>query len=139
AVTDVVDRHETLRTVYPAGEHGPVQQVLPVTAVQVDLRPQQVPDVPAAVGAAATTGFDVTVDPPVRTVLLRLADDDHILVVIVHHIAADGGSLAPLAGDLMHAYAARVRGAAPTRPPLPVQYADYTLWFETLLGDPTDP
>jgi len=75
----------------------------------------------------------------VRLRLWRLDDDTHILAVVVHHIAADGSSMAPLARDLMLAYTARTTGTAPDRAPLPVQYADYALWQRRLLGDPDDP
>ncbi|UYP17253.1 non-ribosomal peptide synthase/polyketide synthase [Rhodococcus sp. Z13] len=139
AVADVLDRHESLRTVYPATEAGPAQQVLPVTALHLDLDATDTADLDADIDAVVTAGFDVTVDPPVRMRLLRTGTDEHVLAVVVHHIAADGSSLTPLARDLVLAYAARAGGEAPAWEPLPLQYADYTLWFDTVLGDPDDP
>ncbi|WP_280450745.1 non-ribosomal peptide synthase/polyketide synthase, partial [Nocardia cyriacigeorgica] len=137
AVTDLLGRHEVLRTVYPSQEHGPVQKVRPVAAIE--LVPDPVTDIAAAVRETASTGFDVAAQVPVRIRLLRVAADDHTLVLVVHHIAADGVSMGPLMRDLITAYAARRDGHAPEWAPLAVQYADYALWQQQVLGDEADP
>ncbi|WP_416061115.1 non-ribosomal peptide synthase/polyketide synthase [Rhodococcus indonesiensis] len=142
AAADVAARHETLRTRYPLTDDGPVQVVLPVAVWQPDLTvtPVETEDtVPAHIDRIVGTGFDVATEVPVRIRLLTVTDTDHVLVLVVHHIAADGFSMGPLGRDLMTAYAARAEGHAPTWSPLPVQYADYTLWQHTVLGDESEP
>ncbi|MGW6333102.1 amino acid adenylation domain-containing protein [Nocardia rhamnosiphila] len=144
AMTDVVGRHESLRTRYPERKGTLTQVVESVDAVDRELSPVPVgPDrLIAAITDLVHEGFDVSARVPVRTRLFRVTggtETEYVLAVVVHHIAADGFSMAPLARDVATAYAARVRGEAPSWPPLPVQYADYALWQRALLGDPADP
>ncbi|MCK0093500.1 non-ribosomal peptide synthase/polyketide synthase [Rhodococcus sp. F64268] len=140
AVHDLLERHEALRTLFPATADGPVQQILPAAQIDLDPNPTTVDptDLERSVAEVVTAGFDVTVDPPVRLRLLRVHDEHHVVAVVVHHIAADGASLAPLARDLMTAYLARRDERSPQWDALPVQYADYTLWFDELLGTVDD-
>uniref|UniRef100_UPI0031D97633 amino acid adenylation domain-containing protein n=1 Tax=Saccharothrix mutabilis TaxID=33921 RepID=UPI0031D97633 len=141
ALTDVVRRHESLRTVFPSIDGVPRQVVRPAADVVLSLpvRDAKESDVDGLALAAAREAFDLTAELPVRASLLRVADDEHVLLLVLHHIAGDGWSLGPLLGDLTDAYAARLAGHAPDWAPLPVQYADYTLWQRELLGDPDDP
>ncbi|MFD6397978.1 amino acid adenylation domain-containing protein [Nocardia sp. NPDC060249] len=155
AIADLVARHEVLRTVYPVSDgigaegHGSVldgeghQLVLaagdPAAVPEFEIVEVAEQDLTEAIAAAALTGFDVTAAPPVRVRVLAISDNEHVVVCVVHHIAADGFSFAPLTRDLLTAYAERRGGGAPQWPPLPVQYVDYTLWQRELLGAENDP
>ncbi|MFE7746840.1 amino acid adenylation domain-containing protein, partial [Nocardia sp. NPDC057455] len=143
ALRDVVARHEVLRTVYPETPDGPVQVILPAAQVDVDLAPRVLAesDVASSVYALAATPFDVTAEVPLRAVLIQVdgVPDTYVLVVVVHHIAADASSMGPLVRDVMIAYAARIAGDAPGWLPLRVQYADYALWQRVVLGEESDP
>ncbi|MEK8072439.1 non-ribosomal peptide synthase/polyketide synthase [Rhodococcoides navarretei] len=141
AVADVLDRHESLRTVYPSVDGSGYQVVLPVAAAVPDLSPvpSSVNTMVGDVTAFVSAGFDVTVSVPLRARLFRVADDEHVLVVVVHHISADGWSLGPLTRDVMTAYVARAAGVSPQWVPLPVQYIDYALWQRSVLGAESDP
>ncbi|WP_072947442.1 non-ribosomal peptide synthetase [Rhodococcus koreensis] len=141
AIADVVDRHETLRTIYPESDTGPHQVVVPAAEVSGGFVTAAVTEneLAARLTAMASAEFDVTTSVPVRAALFETADDQHVLAVVLHHICADGSSIAPLARDLMAAYTARTGGHPPSWPPLAVQYADYTLWQRELLGSDDDP
>ncbi|WFR71257.1 amino acid adenylation domain-containing protein [Prescottella defluvii] len=142
AVGDLLERHESLRTAYPIVDQVPTQRVYPAGAVLADLAPVTVRDgreLHDRLATLAAAGFDVTTAPPVRAELIRIDENEHVLMIVMHHICADGYSMAPLGRDLMAAYTARAAGAAPQWAPLPVQYADFTLWQHELLGSDADP
>ncbi|OLF06967.1 hypothetical protein BLA60_29345 [Actinophytocola xinjiangensis] len=134
ALTDVVGRHEALRTTFPAVDGVPHQVIRPAGQVRLTVPVIPVSDVDTAVAGAARYAFDLTAELPVRATLLRVAEADHVLVLVVHHIAADGWSMGPLLSDLATAYTARLAGDSPEWTPLPVQYADYALWQRDLLA-----
>ncbi|MGY5035977.1 amino acid adenylation domain-containing protein [Streptomyces sp. 900116325] len=141
AVNDVVGRHEALRTVFPAVGGEPAQRVLPVEDARVPVERVDVAagEVDAVVAAAAERVFDLSSEIPVRAWVFRVSEDEHFLLLLLHHIAGDGWSVGPLGRDLSAAYAARSAGAAPVWEPLPVQYADYAVWQRELLGTADDP
>ncbi|MFF1560559.1 amino acid adenylation domain-containing protein [Streptomyces sp. NPDC058279] len=132
ALADVAGRHEVLRTVYPAVDGQPYQRVVEPARPVLDLVTADPDGLDAAVDAAAGHVFDLAADLPFRASLIT-AGPVHVLVLVVHHIAADGWSTGPLLADLATAYEARQAGAAPAWRPLPVQYADYTLWERAAL------
>ncbi|WKG12614.1 amino acid adenylation domain-containing protein [Nocardia sp. PE-7] len=139
AFTDLVARHEILRTVYPTVDLAPAQIVLPIDHPDVPRLRVTTQGDDAAMTALVSTVFDVTTEVPLRATLFELGPDDYVLAMAVHHIAGDGFSGGPLTRDLVTAYTARTEGNAPAWAPLPVQYADYAIWQQTLLGDETDP
>ena len=141
ALADVAGRHETLRTVFPDTDGVPYQQILagPGAVPPLAARPVGPGEVAAAAGEAAGRGFDVAAELPWRCELLAVGEGEHVLVVVVHHIAADGWSMGVLARDLSAAYAARRGGQPPAWAALPVQYADYALWQREVLGEESDP
>jgi amino acid adenylation domain-containing protein/non-ribosomal peptide synthase protein (TIGR01720 family) len=141
AIEDLLDRHEVLRTVYPHVEGRPYQVVLAAVAAIPPISVTSVAESELAesVSAFVAPAFDLTVEAPVRGRLFQLGRDECVLAVVVHHISCDGSSLIPLARDMMTAYAARLRGQAPAWPALPVQYADYAIWQQAILGTEEDP
>ncbi|MFJ2767110.1 amino acid adenylation domain-containing protein [Streptomyces sp. NPDC087300] len=153
ALRDVVGRHESLRSVFPARDGVPYQVILDEEAARLDLPVREVTAdalaaadgataaevVAAAQAAASSHVFDLAHEPPLRAELLAMGPAEHVLLLTVHHIAFDGWSAAPFLGDLSTAYAARLAGHAPDWSELPVQYADFTLWQREKLGEQEAP
>ncbi|MGX1611250.1 condensation domain-containing protein, partial [Streptomyces celluloflavus] len=141
AARDVVIRHEALRTVFPAVDGVPVQQVVPAAETRLHFETVRCgPDeFPALRDAAAAHHFDLGGELPLRMTVFALAPQAHVLLVVVHHIAGDGWSQGLFLRDLAAACTARHAGRSPDWAPLPVQYADYALWQRELLGSDTDP
>ncbi|MFE4576973.1 amino acid adenylation domain-containing protein [Streptomyces chartreusis] len=145
ALADVVARHESLRTVFAEADGLPSQLVLSrEEAAEAGARMEVVrlpgeEALPGALAAEAAHPFDLSAQVPLRARLFALGADRHVLALTVHHIAADGWSLQPLARDVVTAYRARLAGGAPDWEPLPVRYADYARWQRELLGAKDDP
>ncbi|MEU7109975.1 condensation domain-containing protein, partial [Streptomyces sp. NPDC046215] len=140
ALADVTDRHESLRTLLPQTDGAPHQDVRAPGTVRPALQVVDCPaeEVEAHVAAALRHGFDLTRDVPLWAGLYGNPSGARTLVLVVHHSAADGWSLRPLADDLSTAYAARLEGHAPRWEALTVQYADYALWQRELLAAESD-
>ncbi|HEY0165396.1 MAG TPA: amino acid adenylation domain-containing protein, partial [Jatrophihabitans sp.] len=141
AIQDVVARHEPLRTVFPELDGQPYQHILPADEASVPLTLASCTneELPGRLNSAAQQSFELGGDLPLRARLFTLAPDQHVLLLVMHHIASDGWSMTPLLRDLTEAYTARRQGKAPDWAALPVQYADYALWQHDLLAATEDP
>ncbi len=141
AVQEVVRRHESLRTVFDSIDGQATQIVLPEIDVQIPIvdlssTPEQERE-QAALGIASEEGkkpFDLTEGPLLRTLLVRLKPDQHMLILVTHHIITDGWSLAILFKELRQCYEAFSKGQAPELPRLPLQYAEYSQWQREYLS-----
>ena len=143
ALSDVVGRHESLRTVFAAPDGKPRQVVIEPERADfgwqvVDATAWSAERLSETLGAVARYAFDLASEIPLQARLFRVADDEHVLVAVAHHIAGDGWSITPLTRDLGVAYAARCAGRDPDWADLAVQYVDYTLWQRAQFGDLTD-
>jgi natural product biosynthesis luciferase-like monooxygenase protein/amino acid adenylation domain-containing protein/HAD superfamily phosphatase (TIGR01681 family) len=142
---EVVCRHEALRTTFPTVEDRPVQVITPIGVLRasrwpllvVDLqdRPETAREAEAQrlIAEEARRPFDLAVGPLVRTSLFRLGEEDHILLVTMHHIISDGWSIGVFIRDGMAFYNVFVSGQPSQLTPLPIQYADYAAWQRTWL------
>jgi amino acid adenylation domain-containing protein/non-ribosomal peptide synthase protein (TIGR01720 family) len=146
ALADVVGRQQSLHTLVVAPDGIPQQLLVPPGQADfgwdfgweiVDATGWSAAQLDEAVGDAVRYTFNLATEIPLRAKLFRLGEDEHVLVAVLHHIAADGWSVAPLLADLGVAYTSRCAGELPNWVPLPVQYVDYTLWQRRLLGDLT--
>ncbi|WP_436499014.1 non-ribosomal peptide synthetase [Actinokineospora sp. HUAS TT18] len=152
ALTDVVTRHEALRTLVQAVDGKPVGVLAPAQPVEVSY--VDAGDAAALVAEWSNAPFDLAAGPLLRASVARLGDDDHVVSLVVHHIASDGWSMGVLLTDLTACYDARVAGAEPDLPAPPLTYADaaaqqrvdadsdtaaarLAYWTERLAGAPT--
>ncbi|OBJ58888.1 non-ribosomal peptide synthetase [Mycobacterium colombiense] len=138
AVGDVVARHEILRTSYVELDGVPYQVVEPA-GVEVPVRREEGPDeawLQQQLDVERCHCFELDAELPIRVAVLRTQNTaEHVLSLVVHHIASDHWSAGVLFSDVMTAYRARRGGEAPSWAPLRVQYADYAAWQHKFLGD----
>ena len=133
-LSELVRRHESLRTTFPSVHGQPAPQVAPPAAVpfdRLDLRgydgDRRAEGRRLAI-AEARRPFDLAAGPLLRSTLIQLDDSDHLLVLTIHHIVADAWSLAVVARELRELYLALTTGEPSLLPALPIQYADYARW-----------
>ncbi|MFD1547414.1 condensation domain-containing protein [Nonomuraea guangzhouensis] len=136
ALTALVARHETLRTVFEAGQAGLSQVVLPPGPGRIPVQDVELADFPALTWAEVDTPVDLERGPLFRLRLLRLAEDDHIAMLLIHHIIGDARALEVFVRDLVIGYLAARSGGEAGLPPLPVQYADFATWYRRHLAGP---
>ncbi|WP_139115297.1 amino acid adenylation domain-containing protein, partial [Pseudomonas sp. 58 R 12] len=124
----LVARHESLRTHLQQDGERAVQVIAANTSVAITRSDVEEAALRTHVEAFIAQPFDLTQGPLMRVGLLRVADDDHVLALVQHHIISDGGSMQVLVDELVHLYVAYSQGQTPQLPDLPVQYADYAVW-----------
>ncbi|WP_329128262.1 amino acid adenylation domain-containing protein [Streptomyces caniferus] len=141
ALADLVERHESLRTVFDTVDGKGVQIIRPAAPVPLpltDLGALPAPERDAALDRLlreqTATPFDLRRGPLLRATLVRLGEADHVLALCLHHIVTDGWSSSVIARDLEAMYRARLRGARAELPELGIQYADFAVWQRALGG-----
>jgi len=142
-LTEIVGRHDSLRTSFPLEQGWPIQRVSSPQRVDIptidlgDVAPDEREATAARLASEeALCAFDLAQGPPVRTLLMRFGDDEHLLVLTFHHIVFDGWSTDVLLRELAAIYDAFTAGAPSPLSGLPVQYADFAAWQHAQLQRP---
>jgi amino acid adenylation domain-containing protein/non-ribosomal peptide synthase protein (TIGR01720 family) len=133
AFASLIERHETLRTTFRQEDDQTYQVISPaiefrIPLVELSPGPDQEARTQRWLAEEARRPFDLERGPVLRALLLRLSAREHLLLVSMHHIVSDDGSVNVLVHDLIHLYAAHVRGTPAQLESLPIQYADYAIW-----------
>ncbi len=136
SLNEMVRRHDALRTTFEMREDGtpcqiivaPTSWALPVIDLEAWPAAEREAEAMRLATADAQQGFDLAHGPLFRAQLLRLGADEHVLVLNVHHIVADGWSMGILTRELRSLYEALLNGRPSPLPPLPIQYADFAIW-----------
>ncbi|MDW0358489.1 amino acid adenylation domain-containing protein [Halomonas venusta] len=134
--TALVERHESLRTIFVPNNDGLAKQVV-LEKNAYDFRYSDLSNIApeqcevladTAVREICNTPFDLSIGPLLRVGVIQRAEDDHLLVVVMHHIVSDGWSMQLIIDEFAADYRARVTGEAWQPPALPIHYADYSVW-----------
>ncbi len=145
ALNQIVSRHEVLRTTFD--KMGTLQIIAPALSLPIELHDltnlnesEREAKAHAAIDAQIQKPFDLCTGPLLRAGLLRLASDEHVLILVMHHVICDGWSIDVMMSELSHFYRTACDGGEPeTLPELPIQYADYAQWqHDWLQGETLD-
>ncbi len=148
SLNEIVRRHEVLRTSFPSSDGEPRQHIHEYGELRPDIidlmqsdeaeREQKLEE---ELREEARRGFDLSSGPLIRAKLIRMSEDEHVLMVNMHHIVSDGWSMEVIVRELAHLYEAFSQGRESALPELEIQYADYAMWQrEWLQGEVlTDP
>jgi len=139
ALTELVRQHESLRTVFVATDSEPVQKILPeiaITLQRADLRTASEDALTEKLRELAKANFDLAAGPLLQLHCLRTADNEYLLLLIIHHIVSDLWSMDVFFRDLGILYERQVADVAPQTEQLPIQYADYAAWQRQSLSGP---
>ncbi|WDE09224.1 amino acid adenylation domain-containing protein [Thalassomonas viridans] len=136
ALGTIIERHESLRTYFVEGDNGqPLQVIRPFSGIEVPVtdisllpKAERESELAQLVSAEAGRPFDLSADLMLRAQLVKVSDDEHVLLVNMHHIASDGWSMGILINEFSTLYGAYVRGEENPLLPLEIQYADYAQW-----------
>ncbi|AKD53906.1 hybrid non-ribosomal peptide synthetase/type I polyketide synthase [Spirosoma radiotolerans] len=135
AFTELIDRHESLRTTFHFLQGEPRQTVQPIEALAIDFTTEDVSQLAKPLlraqqlmQADVTTSFDITAGPLIRMKVYRLATAEHLVYVNMHHIIADGWSVNVILSDILTLYMAQLKGQEATLPKLAIQYKDFAYW-----------
>ncbi|HVG11012.1 MAG TPA: amino acid adenylation domain-containing protein [Thermoanaerobaculia bacterium] len=141
AAAEILRRHESLRTTFALSGGEPVQVVSPpwpfhLEVTGIEDSPDPFAEARRRVASEAASPFDLQLGPLWRLRALRLAPEDHVVMLTMHHIVSDGWSIGIFLSELTALYGAFARGEEPALPPLPVQYPDFAVWQrDWLSGD----
>ncbi|WP_395375876.1 amino acid adenylation domain-containing protein [Marinicella sp. W31] len=141
ALATIVERHETLRTVFKEEDGEVLQEIISAEAAKFDLRYQDLRDIQNAESVLEREAeefnqipFDLAKGPLIRGQLIQLSDQEHVLLVTMHHIISDGWSMGVLIQEFNALYEAYLLNKPNPLPQLPIQYADYAVWQRNELG-----
>ena len=130
----LVARHESLRTYLLQSAERTVQVINPHGRIELVSADTDEASLKARVEACIAQPFDLRQGPLMRISLLRLAEDEHVLVIVQHHIISDGWSMQVMVDELVQLYAAYSQGQDVQLPAMPIQYADYARWQREWMG-----